>query len=213
MRRPIASFAVLISVLCFGCTTNHIQEFRGEVRNLKHDGKSEVIYQRIGASFAGPSRDRGRYLGFGMGFYVFLYHPELTPTRTFPTNTELHQVDVWLVRRGDYRHDSFSFREGLGVEQLQQLGGEQLQGQVAVRWKNNLDFNIAVDLAARNGGLTSLRGKFIGRQETEFDPKVLLIGPAMMMGFGGASSPRGVGVAMPLPSPKPVVPPETIQVK
>ena len=209
MRRPIASFAVLIAALGFGCTTNHIQEFRGEVRNLKHDGKSEVIYQRIGASLSGPSRDRGRYLGFGMGFYVFMFHPELTPTRTFATDTELHQVDVWLVRRGDYRHDSFNFREGLGAEQLRQLGGEQLEGQVAVRWKHNLDFNIAVDLAARNGGLTSLRGKFIGRQETEFDPKVLLIGPAMMMGIGGTAPPGG----RPVPSTKPVAAPETIQVK
>lgn len=213
MRRPIASFAVLISVLVTGCATNYIQEFHGEVRNLKQDGTTEVIHRTIGGTSSGPSRDRGRYLGFAMGFSVFLFHPEFTPIRKFPKKTELHQVDAWLVRRGDYWRDHFSFREGLDAEQLQQLGGEKLDGQVTVRWVSNLDFNIAVDLAAREGSLTSLRGEFVGRQETEFDPKQLLIGPAMMMGFGGASMPSGVPAGRPVPNPKPVAQPETIQVK
>lgn len=212
MRRPIASFAVLIAVLLTGCATNYIQEFRGEVRNLKQDGKTEVIHQKMAGYSSGPSREKGRYLGFGSKFSVFFFHPELPPTQTFGTKTNLQQVDVWLVRRGEYLHDSFSSR-GLEAEQLRQLGGERLEGRVTVRWNDSSDFNIEVDVAASDGSLTSMRGKFVGRREPEFAPMKLLVGPAMMMGFGGASSPGGVGVARPLPSPKPVAAPETIPAK
>ena len=152
-------------------------------------------------------------MGFGMGFSVFLFHPELTPTRTFTTKTELKQVDVWLVRQGDFLHDPYSFRKGLDAEQLRNFGGEKLEDQVVIRWRNNLDFNIAVDVAALDGSLTSLRGEFAGRQETEFDPKVLLVAPAMMMGFGLAESSSGAHAARPLPSPKPAAKPETSEVK
>jgi len=52
-----------------------------------------------------------------------------------------------------------------------------------VRWKDNSDFNIVVDLAGNNGDATSVRGEFAGYTRTRFDSGSVIAGFDMVF-FG-----------------------------
>ena len=63
-----------------------------------------------------------------------------------------------------------------------------MTGRVAVRWRDNSDFNIVVDLAGSNGDTTSLCGEFAGYTRTKFDPGSVVAGLAMVFFGEGRSS-------------------------
>ncbi|MEI6781162.1 MAG: hypothetical protein WCQ21_09615 [Verrucomicrobiota bacterium] len=187
MRNTIAIAA--LSVLCSGCTTDIVNQFRGEARNMRRDGRSETLQCDIPGYCSGPSAAGGQFVGFGLptqGFSIFLFYPKLAPTQSLATNTSPPSVDAWLVRSNAYPWSDASKCEN--PEELRLLGGERLAGRVAVRWKSNADFLIAVDLAATNGAPATIDGEFVGYTHTKFDPAAPLVGLSMLFFGEGHSS-------------------------
>jgi len=125
-------------------------------------------------------------VGFGMssnGFALILFYPRTALHERIATNTTPPDVDAWLIRSGWYNDFSQLMQSEGDAEVLRAGGREQLSGRVVARYKNNADFNIVVDLTGNKGGATSVRGEFVGRTQTKFDPGSILAGLGMVF-FG-----------------------------
>lgn len=172
---------IVLAILTSGCTTTIFNQFRGDARNIKLDGKTEEIQSEIPGYCSGPSVDGGRFVGFGLptnGFTFFLFYPGISLSGNIVTNTEPPSVDAWLIRTNGYSDWERFVRSG-DLEILRSAGGEQLTGRVTVRWNNNSDFNIVVDLSGTNN-TTSLCGEFVGYTRTKFDPWSIVAGLGML---------------------------------
>jgi hypothetical protein len=198
MRNTIV--ITVIFVLCSGCTTDIVNQFHGEARNMRRDNRSETLRCNIPAYCSGPSVAGGQFVGFDLptqGFSLFLFYPRLAPSQSLATNTAPPSVDAWLIRSNAY---TWSAAVQCGnTEELRLLGGERLGGRVAVRWKSNADFVIGVDLAATNGEPTAIDGEFVGYTHTKFDPAAPFVGLGML--FFGEGHPSAT--PMPLKADKP----------
>jgi len=188
---PIAIVAVL-AIFCCGCTTTIENDFHGEARNINSDNQTVTLRCDIPGYCDGPSAQGGHFVGFEFPaeqFYLFLFYPKTVPGRSFIGSTEPPESDAWLIRGNDY--DWCNFVESGELDELRRHGGQRLRGRVAVRWKDNADFNIVINLAATNGDTTSLNGEFAGYTRTKFDPGVVLAGLYMVFyGDGDSSTPK-----------------------
>jgi hypothetical protein len=182
-RLAAAGLAILGAGLVSGCTTVIVNEFQGELRNLPPDGRTRAIHGELPGYCEGPAKSGGRYVGFTLPATeasVFIFHPDLAQDRTLVTNTGSPQTGVWLVRGPVFYWASHLAHD---PEQLRRLGGEPLDGQVAIRWNDNTDFNIRVEATAQDNSTTALRGQFMGYTKLTFTPSVLWVVPAMLI-FG-----------------------------
>lgn len=179
---------VVLSVLCSGCTTDIVNQFRGQARNMRRDGSNETLRCEIPGYCSGPSASGGQFVGFGLptqGFSLFLFYPALGTPAILATNTQPPSVDAWLIRSNAYPWSAVCTCGD--PENLRILGGEQLGGRVTVRWKSNADFRIAVDLAANDAASAAIDGEFVGYTRTKFDPTAPLVGLSMLV-FGEGHS-------------------------
>ena len=192
MRNSIV-IIVVSAIITSGCTTTIFNQFHGDARNIKLDDKTEELQCDIPGYCSGPSVGGGRFVGFGLptnGFSFFLFYPNISSRQNLVTNTEPPLVDAWLIRTNGYYDCSRLLKSG-DPEVLRSAGGEQLTGRVAVRWRDNSDFNIVVDLAGSDGDTTSLSGEFAGYTRTKFDPGLVVAWLAIVfVGEGRSSSPE-----------------------
>jgi len=190
MRLPIS--IVALSIVCSGCTTDIVNQFRGETRNVRRDARNEQLQCDIPGYCSGPSTVGGHFVGFGLptqGFSVFLFYPKLEASESLTTNTAPPLVDAWLIRTNTYPWSDA--RKCTNPEEIRLLGGERLTGRIAVKWKSNADFRIGVDLAANDTVPTGIEGEFVGYTKTRFDPAAPFVGLAMLF-FGEGYSTAAV---------------------
>jgi hypothetical protein len=184
MRKAIV-ITIAAAFITSGCTTTIFNQFHGEVRNIKGDNKTEMLQCEISGYCSGPSIDGGQFVGFGLptnGFSFFLFYPRISSRESLATNTEPPSVDAWLIRTSGFDDLSRLLKSG-DAQVLRSDGCERLNGRVVVRWRDNSDFNIVVDLAGSNGDATSVRGEFAGYTRTKFDPGSVIEGLGMVF-FG-----------------------------
>jgi hypothetical protein len=189
MRHTIAIIA--LALITGGCTTEIVNQFHGEVCNIKGDNKTEALRSEVTGDCGGPAAGEGRFAAFGMpsnGFSLVLFYPRISTRERLATNTVPPAVDAWLVR-SDWYIDCSQLIESQGDrEVLRSVGGEQLSGRIVARYRNNGDYNVLVDLTGNNGSATSVRGEFAGYTRTKFDPRAIFFGLGMMF-FGERHSP------------------------
>ncbi|MEI8043683.1 MAG: hypothetical protein WCL11_19900 [Verrucomicrobiota bacterium] len=167
---------------------------------MRRDHRNETLQCDIPGYCSGPSVAGGQFVGFGLptqGFTLFVFYPSLAASENFATNTAPPLVDAWVIRTNTH---AWSDARACGdPEELRLLGGERLAGRVAVRWKSNADFRIAVDLASNDAVATGIEGEFVGYTKTRFDPAAPFVGLAMLF-FGEGHS---TSAAKPVATDKP----------
>src|SRR5690242_11447708 len=124
--RIIVTIAGLCS-LCCGCTTDIVNRFHGEARNMRRDHRNETLQCDIPGYCSGPSVAGGQFVGFGLptqGFTLFVFYPRLAAFEKCVTNTAPPLVDAWVIRTNSY---AWSDARTCGnPEELRLLGGERL---------------------------------------------------------------------------------------
>lgn len=192
MRHSIA-IIIASAFIAGGCTTTIVNQFHGEANNIKGDNKTEMLQCDIPGYCYGPSVGGGEFVGFGLptnGFSFFLFYPRSSSREGLATNTDPPSVDAWLIRTNGFYDWSRLLKSG-DPQILGLAGGQRLSGRVIVRWRDNSDFNIVVDLAGNNGDATSVRGEFAGYTQSKFDPGSVLAGLGMVFfGEGHSSMPE-----------------------
>jgi hypothetical protein len=189
------SIAIIIALVFVtsGCTTTIFNQFHGEARNIKGGDQIDILKCEIPGYCSGPSVGGGQFVGFGLptnGFSFFLFYPRISSHECLATNTEPPSLDAWLIRTNGYYDWSRLLKSG-DPQVLRSDGGERLSGQVSVRWRDNSDFNIVVDLNGSSRDGTSVRGEFTGFTRTKFDPRSVFLGLGMVFfGEGYSSKPE-----------------------
>ena len=157
---------------------------------MRGDNRNETLLCDVPAYCSGPSVAGGQFVGFDLptqGFTLFLFYPKLATAHSLATNTAPPLVDAWLIRTNACPWSDV--RRCGDPEELRLLGGERLAGRVAVMWKNNADFHIAVDLAANGAVPVGVDGEFVGYTKTRFDPAAPFVGLGMLFFGEGHSAP------------------------
>lgn len=186
MRLTESIMIAALAVFGGGCTTTeYIQEFHGEIRNPYGPNQTTAMHCGIYGDCDGPSVVGGHFFGFDLGtpgdVSIYLSYPQISSCRKI--ETEPRRADAWMVNSHgnldvDLEHSQLC--NSGDVADLSLFGGKQLTGTIAVRWNNNSDFNITVDLIGTNGDPTIVRGEFLGYTKTKFEPRSLLFVVGML---------------------------------
>jgi hypothetical protein len=183
MRTAMLIFLVGSLAGCTGCTTD--RDFYGAATNLKGDGEHtpEGTHLKIALACSGTAADGNRYVAFSFRHQnccLVVFHPPVESSGSLRTETASGQTSAWLVR--GRKPDCAVLARG-GAEAAFFTGrAERLRGTVEIlRWRSADDFYMQVELVGETGE-TALQGQLAGYTAL-WGP---LLGPAMLLGFGGA---------------------------
>ncbi len=183
MRTAIFSFLATSFLCCTGCTT--VRDFYGAATNLKGDGEQtpEGTHLRIALACSGTAADGRRYVAFSFRHQnccLVVFHPPVASSGSLRTETASGQTSAWLVR--GRKPDCAVLARG-GAERAFFTGRvERLHGTVEIIcWRSTDDFYMLVELVGETGE-TAVRGQ-LASYTALWRP---LLGPAMLLGFGGA---------------------------
>jgi len=183
MRTTMFSFFATSFLCCSGCTT--VRDFYGAAVNLKGDGERtpEGTHLKIALACSGTAADGNRYVAFSFRHQnccLVVFHPPVHASGSARTETASGRTSAWLVRG---RQPDCAVLACGGVEAASFTGrSERLRGSVEIlRWRSADDFYMPVELVGETGE-TAVRGQFASYTAL-WRP---LLGPAMLLGFGGA---------------------------
>jgi hypothetical protein len=176
-------FVVGVIAGCTGCTT--VRQFYGMAANLKGDGGRTPggTHLKISVTCSGTAADGDRYVAFsfrGQKCWLVVIHPPVGSRASLRTQTATGQTSAWLVR-GIQPVCSVLARSGASAALLGDRA-ERLHGSVEIVRLSNHDFYMPVELAGE-AGETAVRGEFRSYKAL-WRP---LVGPAMLLGVGGAA--------------------------
>ena len=183
---------LVLSICVTGCTTDYLQDFHGQVRNLKFDQRTETVECKIPGYCSGSSVAGGQFIGFDLpaqGFSIYLFYPKVEPKQCLSTRTAPPLVDAWLIRTNRF-YDCGQLARSGDQALLREAGGQKLGGTIAVQWRSEADFNFTVDLTADVGDSTAVQGKFRGYVRERFDPATLFVGLGLPIFREGTTTPR-----------------------
>lgn len=186
MRATTLILLVVSVAVCTGCTT--VRDFYGIAANLKGEGEQTPpgTHLKIGITCSGTAPNGDRYVAFSFrrrNCWLVLFHPPVEPTKSLRTETTSGHTGAWLVR-GSKPDCTTLARRGAEAAFLADRA-ERLRGSIEILWRGTDDFYMPVELVGA-AGETAVRGQFAAYTAL-WKP---LVGPAMLLGFGGARAPR-----------------------
>lgn len=174
-------FALALAGLA-GCTT--VRDFCGSAKNLKGDGERipPGTHRKTTVTCCGGTRSGERYIALGLRAehcWFVLFHPPANASGSFYATTASGTACAWLVRgkKPDCAALGSSGRDASFLTPLR----ERLHGTISGLWYTKNDFHFDVELVGANSE-TSVEAQFAAYTAL-WKP---LIGPAMLLGFGGA---------------------------
>lgn len=180
----LRSLSCLPSLLLCGCTTITVHVFHGRVENLVGDGWVEEGTRTVGTISSKPSQDSGRILSLSIdpAASFVLRHPAVEPGKTLQAHSTNADLRAWLIR--DPRPVGGPLLSGSVAKDLDMSEATPLNGELELHWRNDLDFVLRVDVRSEGTNGSALRGRFEARRQREFEPNLVWMAPAMMMGDG-----------------------------
>ena len=186
MRTAMHILFALILAGCTGCTTVH--DFYGSAVNLKGDGEriTPGTHLKMSVTCSGCAPSGDRYIALRLRqehCWLVLFHPPAESGGSMRTATSSGDAGAWVVRgkKPDCAALEHNGRDAAFLTDR----AERLCGSMEVLWRADNDFYIPVELHAQ-AGETAVHGQFAAYTAL-WKP---LVGPAMLLGFGGARAPK-----------------------
>lgn len=185
MRKSTLILVALVLAACSGCTTVH--DFYGSGANLKSGGERipTGTHLKMSVTCSGSAPNGDHFIAFHLrseSCWLVLFHPSVKSGRSLRAGTTGGDAGAWLVR-GERPDCADLARHGRGAAFLSDRA-ERLRGSIEVVWRTDDDFYMPVELDSEMGE-TAVHGQFAAYTAL-WEP---LVGPAMLLGFGGARAP------------------------